>query len=105
MANEMTGSGTCIEVYANVTIINTMNRSGLHTIDKLVDPSVKVSPEEHSTPKVAQISPGPIEGMSWVHILAYRKRIVKQDKQITSISLLCMRTNRGTLTFFPVRAL
>ena len=30
------------------------------TIEKLVEPPVKVSPEEHSTPKVAQISPGPI---------------------------------------------
>jgi hypothetical protein len=34
------------------------------TMVKLVDPSVKVSPEEHSTPKVAQISPGPIELIS-----------------------------------------
>ena len=30
------------------------------TIEKLVEPPVKVSPGEHSTLKVAQISPGPI---------------------------------------------
>ena len=35
------------------------------TIEKLVEPPVKVSPEEHSTPKVAQISPGPITLTSW----------------------------------------
>jgi len=38
----------------------------LLTIERLVDPSVKVSPEEHSTPKIAQISPGPIDSMSYV---------------------------------------
>lgn len=34
------------------------------TMEKLVEPSVKVSPEEHSTPKIAQISPGPIDSIS-----------------------------------------
>ena len=36
-----------------------MSGTEIPTIEKLVEPSVKVSPEEHSTPKVAQISPGP----------------------------------------------
>ena len=36
----------------------------IFTIEKLVDPSVKVSPDEHSTPKIAQISPGPIDSIS-----------------------------------------
>lgn len=30
--------------------------------------------------------------------------ILHGERRLTSISLLCMRTNRGTLTFFPVRA-
>jgi hypothetical protein len=47
---------------------------------------VKVSPEEHSTPKVAQISPAPSASTS-------------------SISSECMRTSRGNLTFLPVRVL
>lgn len=33
-------------------------------MEKLVDPSVKVSPDEHSTPNIAQISPGPIDSTS-----------------------------------------
>jgi hypothetical protein len=37
----------------------------IFTIEKLVDPSVKVSPDEHSTPKIAQISPGPIDSISY----------------------------------------
>ena len=37
----------------------------ISTIEKLVDPSVKVSPDEHSTPKIAQISPGPIDSISY----------------------------------------
>jgi hypothetical protein len=33
------------------------------TIEKLVEPSVKVSPEEPSRPKMAQISPGPMDSI------------------------------------------
>ena len=46
--------------------------------------SVNVSPLEHSTPNIAQISPAPILSTS-------------------SISSECILTNLGTLTFFPVR--
>ena len=56
------------------------------TIEKLDVPSVKVSPDEHSTPNMAQISPAPMLSTS-------------------SISSLCILTNLGTLTFFPVLAL
>jgi hypothetical protein len=34
----------------------------IFTIEKLVEPSVKVSPDEHPTPK---ISPGPIDLISY----------------------------------------
>ena len=40
--SEMTGSGTCIEVIATLTV-----------------PSVKVSPELHSMPNMATMSPAP----------------------------------------------
>ncbi len=55
-------------------------------IDSAVLPSVNVSPDEHSTPNMAQISPGPISCTS-------------------SMSSACIRTRRGTLTFLPVREL
>ncbi|KIK04939.1 hypothetical protein K443DRAFT_645316, partial [Laccaria amethystina LaAM-08-1] len=44
---------------------------------KPVEPSVKVSPEEYSTPKMAQMSPGPMDSIS-------------------SVLLLCILTRRGT---------
>ena len=65
-ARDITGSGTFIEVIARLTV-----------------PSVKVSPDLHSTPKSATISPA--------------------DASFTSsISSECMRTSRGTLSFLPV---
>ena len=62
-ASEMTASGTCMDV-----------------IVTLMRPSVKVSPEAHSTPNRATMSPASAEGMS-------------------SISSACIRTRRGTFTF------
>lgn len=88
------------------------------TIDNEVVPSVNVSPDEHSTPNIAQISPAPISSTSCrVHKQEIRRRLYQgKSKRIrvqrsgsgalrTSMSLLCMRTRRGTLTFLPVRAL
>ena len=63
MASEMTGSGTNMDVWSNVSAVRWIQIEGL-TIEKFVDPSVKVSPDEHSTPNMAQISPGPIESIS-----------------------------------------
>lgn len=68
-ARDMTGSGTRIDVIATFT-----------------DPSVKVSPDAHSTPKSAPISPGPIESTS-------------------SMSSECIRTSLGTFTRFPLLVL
>lgn len=58
-ASEMTGSGTNIFVCSGVNIRD-VAQACLRTIEKLVEPSVKVSPDAQSIPKIAQISPGPI---------------------------------------------
>ena len=64
MASEITGSGTNIDDYEKE--LDSLKQKLISlTIEKLVVPSVKVSPDEHSTPKIAQISPGPIDSMSW----------------------------------------
>ena len=52
---------------------------GLLRLSHLTLPSVKVSPEAHSTPNMATMSPALAEEMS-------------------SSSLACMRTSRGTFT-------
>jgi len=66
MLSEMTGSGTNMDVCLK-RASRQSNRLGNrgHTMEREEFPSVKVSPEEHSTPKMAQISPGPISSMSW----------------------------------------
>ena len=63
IASLITASGTCIDVIVYFTL-----------------PSVKVSPEAHSTPNSATMSPAVAESMS-------------------CISFECMRTSRGTFTF------
>src|SRR5262245_29761593 len=69
IATEITGLGTNIDVIAT-----------------LIEPSVNVSPELQSTPKIAQMSPAPAS-------------------VISSLSSECIRTNRPTLTFLPLREL
>ena len=69
MESEITGSGTCIALIATSVV-----------------PSVKVSPEAHSIPKSATMSPEPACSMS-------------------SIWFECMRTRRPTLCRFLVREL
>ena len=58
-ANEMTGSGTYMEVYKYIST-RTRPDMCILTMEKFVEPSVKVSPDAQSIPKMAQISPGPI---------------------------------------------
>ena len=67
--SEITGAGTWMDVMLTFTV-----------------PSVNVSPEWQSSPKIATISPGPASVMS-------------------SISSACMRTRRPTLVFLPLRLL
>ncbi|KIL56545.1 hypothetical protein M378DRAFT_172627, partial [Amanita muscaria Koide BX008] len=55
-------------------------------MDDMVKLSINMSPDAYPTPKMAQISPG-------------------QTSYLNSVSLLCLRTSLGTLTFLPLRAL
>lgn len=71
------------------------------TMEKLLVPSVNVSPDAQSTPNIAQISPGPI---SWISYRTHQHTAATRSERRTSISFECMRTSRGTLTFLPVRA-
>ena len=66
MARDMTGSATCMELRATFCL-----------------PQVKVSPEAHSTPNIATISPAGACVMS-------------------SSSFECILTNLGTLSFLPL---
>ena len=64
------------------------------TIEKLVEPPVKVSPEEHSTPKVAQISPGPIT-------LTSRSMKVTRDAPLLTLNPPLRNTSIYTLAADP----
>jgi len=67
------------------------------TIEKAVEPSVKVSPEEHSTPNMAQISPGPIESISW----RISDKMTRSQVQNTNLHLVTVHANQsGNLDFF-----
>ncbi len=68
-ASDITAAGTCIEVIVYIT-----------------SPVVKVSPEAHSTPKSATISPA-------------------TAVSISCISEACIRTMRGILTFLSLLTL
>lgn len=68
---EMTGSGTNIEFCSRGQQGSTIRRERL-TIENVLVPSVKVSPDEHSTPNMAQISPGPIESTSYSKVSSSR---------------------------------
>src|ERR1044071_8238269 len=69
IATEITVDGTNIEVIARLTV-----------------PSVNVSPELQSTPKIAQMSPA-------------------LPSVISSLSSECIRSRRPILTFLPLRVL
>lgn len=67
IASETTGSGTNIEVWSRgrqCVVQSTSYLEEAPTIEYVVLPSLKVSPDEQSTPNMAQISPDPIESMS-----------------------------------------
>ena len=53
-----------------------LGQYSLRTIEKFDVPSVNVSPDAHSTPKIAQISPGPISSISYKQLKPRIQKVI-----------------------------